>query len=132
MTRPYKYRVWNGREMVSPDYIDRDGLAHWKEDSVQCQSPRIFQFIGIKDEYDNDLYADDIIEDDRCQKYRIYAMPGGFGIKAPFWAPDMRDLNDSDYLIMQPIANIQTASYIKCSCHKIGTVLQNPELLQQP
>lgn len=26
-----KFRAWDGEKMISPDYIDRKGIAHWKE-----------------------------------------------------------------------------------------------------
>ena len=65
----YKYKVWNGREMVSPDYITRNGIAFWKEDSIQCSSPKIVQFTGLRDrkrtvEYPNgqEIYEGDIIK----------------------------------------------------------------------
>jgi hypothetical protein len=126
----YKYKVWNGREMVSPDYITRNGIAFWKEDSIQCQSQKIVQFTGITDKFDEELYSGDIIEGHDGQKYRIYAPPGGFAIKAPYWASDRTDLTITDELIIQPLANVQTASYIRGSCHKIGNIYANPELLK--
>jgi len=126
----YKYKVWNGREMISPDYIARNGIAFWKEDSIQCSSPRIIQFTGITDKFDKELYSGDIIEGHDGQKYRIYTLPGGFAIKAPYWASDMSDLTDTDELILQSLSNVQTASYIHGSCRKIGNVYANPELLK--
>ena len=81
--------------------------------------------------FDTELYSGDIIEGHDGQKYRIYAPPGGFAIKAPYWASDMTDLTNSiDELIMQPLSNVQTASYIHGSCRKIGSVYANPELLK--
>lgn len=131
MTRPYKYKVWNGREMVSPDYIDRDGFAHWKEDSVQCQSQNIVQFTGVVDKNGKEIYADDIIFDGEF-RYRVYAMYGGFGIKSSYWSNDMTDLSIGDDLIIQPMADAQTMSYIAQSCNIIGNIYENPELLRQP
>jgi hypothetical protein len=40
-----KFRVWNGEQYVSPDYITREGFACWKEDSIPQMSDKIEQFI---------------------------------------------------------------------------------------
>jgi len=128
--RTYKYLAWNGEQMISPDYITRDGLAYWKENSIISNTNKIVQFTGLHDQNSAQLYADDIIEGHDGQKYRIYAMPGGFGIKAQPWASDLGGLSMSDELIMQPLVEAQVASYIMQSCRKIGSVLETPELLK--
>lgn len=129
MTRPYKYRVWNGREMVSPDYIDRQGYAHWKEDSIQCQSQKIVQFTGVQDKNHIEVYAEDILSDGE-HAYRVYSMYGGFAIKAPHWSKDMSDMGVGDDLIMMPLSDAQTAAYINTGCTIIGNIYANPELLK--
>ena len=58
----YKYKVWNGREMVSPDYITRNGIAFWKEDSIQCSSPKIVQFTGVLDRNGKEIYQGDLVK----------------------------------------------------------------------
>ncbi len=58
----FKFRVWNGEQMVSPDYITRDGCAHWKEDSIPNSSNKLMQCTGIKDMEGNLVYEGDVIQ----------------------------------------------------------------------
>ena len=37
--------------MVSPDYINRNGIACWKENSIPTSSDNLMQFTGLKDKY---------------------------------------------------------------------------------
>ncbi len=46
--RELKFRVWNGEQMISPDYIDRAGVAHWKENSIPQASAEVEQYTGLK------------------------------------------------------------------------------------
>lgn len=59
MNREIKFRVWNGEQMVSPDYIDREGVAHWKENSIPSVSYQIMQYTGLKDKNGNEIYQGD-------------------------------------------------------------------------
>ena len=61
MKRIIKFRVWNGEQMVSPDYIDRNGVAHWKENSIPQISDELMQFTGLKDKNKARIYEGDII-----------------------------------------------------------------------
>ena len=124
-----KVRVWNGEQMVSPDYIDRNGVAHWKENSIPTSSKDTMLFTGLKDKNGVEIYSDDILFDGE-HKYRVYAMCGGFTIKAPYWAKNMEDVELGDYLIMQPLSDAQTFSYIHQSCEVIGNVCETSELLK--
>ena len=56
-----KFRVWNGEQMVSPDYIDRMGHAHWKEDSIPTSSNEVEQYTGLKDKNGKDICEGDIL-----------------------------------------------------------------------
>lgn len=59
MGREIKFRAWNGECMVSPDYIDRDGVAWWKENSIPtcCKEPE--QFTGLLDKNGKEIYEHD-------------------------------------------------------------------------
>lgn len=61
--RQVKFRVWDGEQMISPDYIDRDGSAHWKSNSIPQQSDKLMQCTGLRDTNDQLIYEDDIIKD---------------------------------------------------------------------
>lgn len=66
--RQLKFRVWDGEQMISPDYIGRDGVAHWSENSIPQRSDRIMESIGVKDRRGTLIYEGDIVEvtmDDR-------------------------------------------------------------------
>lgn len=60
--RELKFRVWNGEEMISPDYITRDGWAHWKENSIPTSSKEVMQYSGFKDIDGVEVYEGDICE----------------------------------------------------------------------
>jgi len=62
MKREIRFRVWNGEQMVSPDYIDRDGIAHWKENSIPETSADLMQFTGLKDKNGKEIYEGDIVQ----------------------------------------------------------------------
>ena len=58
----YKFRAWNGKKMINPDYINRGGVAHWKENSVNETSKEIMLFSGLQDMDNQDIYEGDIIK----------------------------------------------------------------------
>lgn len=90
----------------------------------------LMQFTGLKDKNGKEIYADDILFDGE-RKFRVYAMYGGFGIKAPHWSGIMEDMVMGDDLIMQPLADAQTMSYVSQSMEVIGNIYENPELLNK-
>ena len=61
--REIKFRAWNGETMVSPDYIDRDGFAHWRENSVPTGTDKVMQYTGLKDKNGMKIYEGDIVRD---------------------------------------------------------------------
>lgn len=60
--REIKFRVWNGEAMVSPDYIDRNGIAHWKENSIPQSSGELMQYTGLKDKKGKEIYEGDKLQ----------------------------------------------------------------------
>lgn len=50
MPREIRFRVWDGEQYVSPDYIGRDGRAYWKENSIPTSSAELEQLAGLTGE----------------------------------------------------------------------------------
>ena len=59
--RTIKFRAWDGEQMVSPDYIGRDGRAYWKANSILTSSERVMQFTGLLDKNGKEIYEGDIV-----------------------------------------------------------------------
>lgn len=59
--RILKFRVWNGEQMVCPDYIDRNGRAWWKENSIPTSSDKVMQFTGLHDKNGREIWEGDRI-----------------------------------------------------------------------
>lgn len=67
------------------------------------------------------LFSDDLISDGSIIM-RIYMTEGGFAIKAFYWASEIGELNGSDELILQPLPDAQTRSWIEVSCKLVGNI----------
>jgi len=60
--REIKFRAWTGEQMISPDYIGRDGKAYFKENSIPSYSDKVMQYTGLKDNNGIPIYEGDIIK----------------------------------------------------------------------
>jgi len=62
--RTIKFRVWDKDEgvMISPDYIDRNGNAHWKSHSIPESSSEVMQFTGLYDKNGKEIWEGDIVK----------------------------------------------------------------------
>lgn len=97
--RQLKFRVWNGEQMVSPDYITREGLAWWKENSIPTSSNNIMQYIGVNATNNNKyIFEGDIcrvVGGEECQGYREINIVGV--IKFGYGAYNLVDKNNIYY-----------------------------------
>ena len=59
--REIKFQAWDGEKMVSPDYIDRYGVAWWKENSIPTRSKDVMQFTGLKDKNGKEIWEGSIV-----------------------------------------------------------------------
>jgi len=114
MKREIKFRAWTGEEMISPDYISRDGFAYYKENSIPCKVNTIMQFTGLKDKNGIDIYEGDVLN---CDNEFIFIKYLGCSFEGHF-------IKSNKLLI--PIRN---NNYSKWEI--IGNIYENPELLNK-
>lgn len=62
--REIKFRCWNGEQMVSPDYIDRNGVAHWKENSIPTCSKDVMWYTGSVDKKKSEIFEGDYFREE--------------------------------------------------------------------
>jgi uncharacterized phage protein (TIGR01671 family) len=59
--RMIKFRAWDGEQMVSPDYVARNGVAYWRSNSIPTCSEMVMQFTGLHDKNGKEIYEGDLI-----------------------------------------------------------------------
>lgn len=84
----------------------------------------LMQFTGLLDKNGKEIYEGDIISDGEW-KQRVYATEGGFAVKSLFWSGDFSDLKLGDELVLEPLSDPQTISYIKQNCEVIGNIYES-------
>jgi hypothetical protein len=66
MKREIKIRaIAEDGRIVIPDYLDRNGIAWWKEDSIPIKSDKVIFFTGLHDKNGREIYEGDILDFDR-------------------------------------------------------------------
>ena len=117
----YKFRAW---------YPDQNRMEYskgktplWMGDILNDSYYKPMQYIGINDKYGKEIYADDLMRDDCGRVFRIYSVPGGFAVKANYWAGNINNLTLSDELIMMPLADSQNLKWIK-QCEIVGNIYE--------
>lgn len=127
-----KFRAWNGEQMISPDYIDRKGVAWWKEDSIPCSSKNVMKYTGLKDKNGVDAYTDDIgveiLPNGEKRFFKIWIEKGGFVINQ--FQDDFKKPNEK-IQFWSGLSDMQNASWFENCVEIIGNIHQNPELLTQ-
>lgn len=85
--REIKFRCWNGEDMISPDYITRDGRGCWTENSIPTSSDKLMQFTGLLDKNGKEIYEGDVCVNAFGDKHEVFWTGGAFlfGDKERFW-----------------------------------------------
>ena len=107
--------------MVSPDYIDRQGVAHWKENSIHTSSQNLLQFTGLKDKNGKEIFEGDIVK-------ASTTIDGDQKLMAVEWSVDRCNFSTYHPKINGGwFPNIRKDTYLFFEV--IGNIFENPELL---
>ena len=112
--RKLKFRAWDGEKMVSPQSVDRNGVAWWRENSIPTTCKNVMQFTGLVDKNGKEIYEGDICFADSKEYARN---------KQVVWNERLACF-EFDYPLGKSLLQ-------KDSIEIIGNVYENPELLNQ-
>lgn len=118
--REIRFRVWDGEDMISPDYIDRHGYGHWKSNSIPNASDKLMQFTGLLDKNGKEIYEGDIVRNNHNANFYV------------FWQEDecrWRLLGSYGDEITGNSGIMFNARNLEGS-EVIGNIYENPELLK--
>ena len=106
---------------------DKESLRHidgaeWQFYDRYVDPETVGQFTELTDKNGVKIFGDDLRKDSEGRVFRIYDMPGGFAIKAHYWAVNCKDLVVGDELIMDHLTNAQTRQYIEQSTTHYGNI----------
>lgn len=123
--REIKFRAWSGGHMISPDYIDREGYAWWRENSIPSNTrSMVMQFTSLKDVHGQEIFEGDILEFSPGDYYNlgrvlrgaVVFLGGSFGMEL--------GQDKSWHDLGQTIADDGGAKVL-------GNIYESPELLQK-
>jgi uncharacterized phage protein (TIGR01671 family) len=120
--REIKFRAWNGKEMISPDYINRYGLAAWSEDGILNLTDKVMQYIGLHDKNGKEIYEGDVIAYDGYETITDY-FEVYWDDELGLWA--MRGDVNKDGILFE----LQMRETNPEITSVIGNIYENPELL---
>ena len=109
-------------------------LGDWHKFDDIADKFILLQYININDKLNNELYQDDIIyNENKNIIFRIYKVPGGFGIKAAYWSDNLNDLivETGDDVIIESLADPQLKGFISTACVKLGNYNEHPNYTKQ-
>lgn len=127
--REIKFRAWDSdeKQMVSPDYIGRDGRAYWTCHSIPTSSEHVMQYIGLHDKNDKEIYEGDIIKTIPVHSSAIFKsyllreikFQNGCFVASSIDRPDL-------------IAELSYYDRFQCDVEieVIGNIHENPELME--
>jgi len=135
MKRNLKFRAWDnkincwimGTDKLPFSIIGEvtlfDVLRQYSLENLNAVE--VTQFTGIVDMNKQEIYANDLLQDEKGDFFRVYDTIGGFVVKSSIWQKNLGDLIESDILIVKPLSDAQTISYIEQSCKIVGNIYEH-------
>lgn len=123
--REIKFRAWDGEQMVSPDYIDRNGAGHWSENSIPTMGDTLMQFTGLKDKNGKEIYEGDIL---KWVAGRHWTIMGGSTKTDRFDTVTYEGFGFCPFIHSDGYGGVTTIDV--SNCEVIGNIYENPELLK--
>jgi hypothetical protein len=117
------FRAWDGEKMVSPDFVNRAGVAYWEENSITERSSVIMQATGLKDKAGKRIYEGDI--------YYTYGKLQSFVVSFQSGAFTGRGIGDPrEPLPLGWDGNDDDSEWVSKEIEVVGNIHQHPELLE--
>jgi uncharacterized phage protein (TIGR01671 family) len=126
--RELKFQAINDEgQIVIPDYIDRNGIAWWKENSIPTCTRRIRQFTGLKDKNGKEIFEGDILSESIYDIPAVYCGEEIYTVEFNHssWKKVPFDRHNNGWVLEQYGNVLDNLDNIKI----IGNIYENPELL---
>ena len=127
----FHFRAWDGEKMISPDYIDRNGIAHWRENSIPTTSEILMQSTGLEDKNGKEIFEGDVVKHKGQDSYGTGLPNDTFEvdiISSVYWDYGMAQWSVRD---TSSYTNFEEMELVDCDKPEvIGDIYSNPELLK--